>query len=305
MPAVTMTSQWPYALEPGLRAIWNEEMEEYRAMDVIPQLFGIERTNRKVNTSMGISGVSDLSERPEGAPLPMDSRDQLFKTTWTQRSFDKGIPITAEMQRYEEYGDIAREVKQLAMSMFRTRQQHAMDVFAEAFTATELGFDGVPLCSASHPYVPGGTPVQSNVGTTALSYDAVVATIKLMQRFKSSMSKALTVIPDTLIVPVELQDVAGTIRGSLLKPGVADNDNNFVRDQYQLKVIVSPYLSNAADWFLVDSRWARLHNMWVESDAPSVSIDAASATYRTDVFAGHMAYDLGWDDWRFIYGHNV
>lgn len=303
MPIVT--NQWPYALEPGLRAIWNEEMDEYRELDVIPRLYGMEKTNRKVSTSMSLSGVGDFEGRPEGGALPMDSRDQLFKMTWTQQSYDKGIPITAEMQRYEEYREIAREVKGMAMAMFRTRQQHATDTFINAFSASYTGFDGVSLCSASHPDVPGGSDVQGNSGTTALSYDAVVSTIKLMKRFKTSHGKPLTVIPDTLLVPIELDDVAQTIRGSILKPGGSNNDINYVRDEYQLNVVVSPYLTDANNWFLLDSRMARLHNIWLESDAPSVGIDAASATYRTDVFAGHMAYALGWDNWRFIYGHNV
>ena len=301
-----LTDNWGHALEPGIIAVWDEEQSSYvDDMNMLARVYNMRPTDLRTNTVFGIGASSNPTERPEGGPLPKDSREQMFKQQLVQQSIDKGIDITYEMMRFGEYMGISQLVRDESNSFTRKMLVDGWDTFNNAFDATNYpGPDSVALCSATHDLSPTNGNHWSNYGTTALSYDAVINTRKLVKKWTDSRGNLINIMLDTLVVPIELEDIAWTIVNSVNKPGTADNDGNFIRSR-SLTVLASPFLSDANNWFFVDSVKARIHNLWITADPPTFGLDERSSSYLVNTYAGHAMYKLGWSDARWVYGHEV
>jgi len=72
-----------------------------------------------------------------------------------------------------------------------------------------------------------------------------------------------------------------------------------------LKVVVDPYLSDANNWFMIDSVMARQHLLWFNRVLPEIALDPASDFNLVANYRGYMRYSFGWDDARWIFGHAV
>jgi len=300
-----ITDNWGYSLEPNIIKIWDETMDTFQdELASIGLWYDVMATDNKVATIFGIGAVGQIPTRPEGGDLPRDTREQLFKKTFTQGSRDLGVDITEEMIQFNETAEIARRVRDLATGFSRQILRDAYSTLNNAFSSSYLGPDSKELCADDHPTSPTDTTAKDNKGTTALSYDAVVATRQLMMRFTDSRGNEQNVTPDMLIVPIELEATAWTIVESMGRPTTADNDGNFIGST-GLRVLTSRYLSDTNNWFMIDSRFARLQNHWIQSDAPTIALNERASGYRKNTYAGHMMYDYGWSDWRWVYGHEV
>jgi phage major head subunit gpT-like protein len=116
---------------------------------------------------------------------------------------------------------------------------------------TALGFDGVPMFSASHPLNPAG--VQSNnFTTTALSATNFGVVRAAMMAYTGEDGEPLGIMPDTLVVPPQLADLANTIVTAEFGASGASNVQ-----KGQARVLVIPHLANqATTWYLADTSGA-------------------------------------------------
>jgi hypothetical protein len=181
-------------------------------------------------------------------------------------------------------------------------------VFVNSFTATApyLGGDGICLCSASHPTSPSDATVLGNLGTTALSYAAIVATQLLGMQMTADDGTPMPVYYDTIVVPTALRSTVLEVTKGAFVPGGADLTASAIYfSDTPLKVIVDPYLSNAADWWMVDSKQAAMHLLWFWRVRPEITLDPASDFNLVAKYRAYMRYSFGWDDWRWIYGQDV
>jgi len=185
----------------------------------------------------------------------------------------------------------------------RTREEHAANLFNNAFSSG-TGGDGVVLCSDSHPYAPDNATTQSNAGGTALGYDSIIATRKLMRAYTDDRGKLMPINPDTILVPPELEDTASNLWLAQGKPGVADNDINYV-SRITRRVIVWDYLTDSNNWFMIDSVMAKQFLMWFDAVPMEIAMDPTSNFDLEARWRLYMRYSLGWSDWRWVYGHSV
>jgi hypothetical protein len=187
----------------------------------------------------------------------------------------------------------------------RKREKDAAGVFNNAFTASGYnGGDGVSLCDGSHPYSPSNASTQDNEGTTALSYQAIVDTRELMRAFEDDRGELVQVNPDTLLVPPELEEEGFAIMRTMNKVDTADYHANFVASKLT-NLIVWDYLTDANNWFLIDSRLAKLYLNWFDRVPLEFEMDPTSDFRLEARFRGYMRYSYGWSDWRWVYGHTV
>jgi len=110
------------------------------------------------------------------------------------------------------------------------------------------------------------------------------------------------VMPDTLLVPVELEAEARVIVESALKSGADSNDANINRGY---RVLVSRFLSDSNNWFMLDSRMAKLYLNWYWRVKPEFVIDASSEYALKTNFRGYTRYSYGYDLPWWVYGHEV
>jgi phage major head subunit gpT-like protein len=298
---MAISEQWAELLSPGLYEVFRMQVDELAAESRIPNLFRQEGSGRASEAFLGAGGLSDWTEY-EGA-IEYDDMEESFKSTFTHKEYVKGFKVERKLVDDDQYGIIKTRPAELAISAMRTREKHAAGVFNNAF-ASVTGADSVYLCSASHPYSPSNAAVQGNLGTTALSYNAVIDTRKLMREFADDRGELMVVNPDTLLVPPELEDEAWTIVNTMNKPGTGDNDGNFVKSKVR-NVITWDYLTDANNWFMLDLRLAKQFLIWLDRVALEFALDPTSDFRLEARYRGYMRYSYGWSDWRWVYGHNV
>ena len=297
-----ISEQWAELLEPGLRTLFEIQRTALVAESRVPLLFNIQTSNKAAEHNLGIGGFGDWKEYK--GRVEYDQFEKGFQTNYTHIEFIDGFKVARSLVDDDLYNVINPMPRGLAMAGMRKREKDAASVFNNAFSASYVGGDSVALCSASHPYSPSNATVQGNAGTTALSYDAVEATRKLMRAYKDDRGELVPISPDTLVVPPGLEETAWTVFNTVNKPGTANNDGNFVRSKLN-KVIVWDYLSDTNNWFMIDSMLAKMYLNWYDRVPMEFAMDPTSDFSLEARFRGYMRYSYGWDDWRWIYGHNV
>lgn len=308
MATPMISVQWPRFVLPIIRREWYEKMQAVSSPAM--QFFGIESSKASVEYSQGI-GAFDLvpeynSATAEGMPgaIEYDDFSKLHEQTFTHKEYAKGVAIERKLWDDDQKGLIKRKAQNLGLAFGTTRASHASSVFNNAFSGSYVGADDVALCSASHPISDGATDVFSNAGSTALSYDAVVATLIAGHSFNDDRANPMPTLFNILYVPIALQATAYEITKALAKPGTADNDANFLSSA-GLQVVVDPYLSDTNNWFMLDNAQAKMHLLWFNRVLPEVTLDPSSDFNLVAKYRGYMRYSFGWDNARWIYGHEV
>lgn len=302
-----ITEQWPRFVLPIIRKEWDQSMNAVNSP--LMSIIGVETSQSSVEYSQGVGTFglvpeynSATAEGPGGA-IEYDTFSPLYEATFTHKEYAKGVAIERKLWDDNRTGQIRRKAQSLGHAFGTTRAYHASSILNNAF-ATVTGPDAVYLCSASHKTNVNDATAISNLGTTALSYAAVVATLLAGANLKDDRSMPMPSVFDILYVPTALEATAYEIVNAMQKPGSADYNGNFVGSK-GLKVVVDPYLSDANNWFMIDSAQAKMHCLWFDRVAPEISMDPTSDFNLVAKYRGYMRYSFGWDDFRFIYGHNV
>jgi phage major head subunit gpT-like protein len=290
------------ALGSVLRSVFMEQMTavaDTGANDVL-SLYNILTSARAREINQGMGGFGNVPEYQ--GTLEYSAFELLYQNAYTHKEYAQGLAIERKLIDDDEYGAMAQRARLLGMAFDRTVYTHAASLFNNAFSASFLGGDAVALCSASHPRSASQSATQSNAGTTALSHDAVVTTRIAMMKYTDSEGSPLNINPDVLLVPIDLEPTARVIVGSQQRSGSANNDAN-VNGTY--RVVGSRYLTDANNWFLIDSQMAKMYLNWFWRVQPEFAEDPTSDYSLVAKYRGYARWSYGWDHWAWIYGHNV
>ncbi len=283
-----------------------------RRSSMIPSLYRMENSERAYEDHIGVGQLSSRGWSFEkSGRVQYDAPDKGFKTTFTHVEFAKGFLVQRKLIEDNLTQLVFDRAENLGDAAFRQREKSAANLFANAFTASGTdadGFaialaDGGALCSATHKSNDAGSgSTQSNTGTTAFSKTAVADTRQLMLAFTDDVDDVLDVIPDALLVPPELEDTALEITKSVLDPNSANNAVNPQAGRF--RTIVWHYLTDANNWFMLDSGRMKRDLIWYErvpvEFAREQDFDTLQAKFRA-----YMRYSRAARDWRWVYGHAV
>lgn len=166
------------------------------------------------------------------------------KTAAEVFEFDRDIPIP---QRYQEasahWGTVDSWVEQLGIRGRTSRDKHAFRYsYGDAFSGVTTP-EGVALISNSHIALSGDTV--DNLETGAASPDNVAVLIRRLRLMRAQDGDLASYHADGLLGPSALHDDLMVITRSELKPGVTDNDRNYISMVYPgLVVGASEYLDS-------------------------------------------------------------
>jgi phage major head subunit gpT-like protein len=295
---VIASENFGYLLDPGLRKIF---VDEYALPEgQIDNLFGMEKSNKATEYDLGIGGMGDLAEFD--GTIEYDDFRQQYRTSYTHKEWVKGIKIERKLVDDDLYSVINKRPMQLALVAKRTKEKHGASVFNNAFnTSVFSGGDTYSLCASGHTRV-GTSDTNSNTGSTALSATAVEATRLLMRGFTDETGNLLIARGDTLLVPPALEEAAWEIVNASGKMDTADNNPNFNKGKY--KIIVWDYLTDSNNWFMIDSRMAKMYLKWFNRIPVEFNKDKDFDTYIAK-WSVYTRYSYGFSDWTWIYGHEV
>lgn len=298
---------WGVLLEPGLRSVFETTRAPLIAESRVPLLYNVLSSSKYQEHDQGLGGMSDWNEY--NGDIEYDETALGWKTTYTHVEYAKGIAIERALWDDEQYNVINTRVRLLALTAQRTREKHAASVFNNAFSSSYTGGDSKALCATDHPYSPTNSTTHGNKGTTALSYDAVIATRQLMRAFVDDTGEMVPIMPDTLLVPPELEETAFYVTRAINQPSEGSttsepNVPNYVRSK-GINVVVWDYLTDANNWFLIDSSLGKQFLNWFDRVPLEFASDPNSDYRLMARFRGYMRYSYGFSDWRWIYGHEV
>lgn len=293
-----ISENWSKLLEPGLRKIFDQIYKEQPSM--IPVLYSIQKSSKAKETDLEAGDGLDFA--PMNGTIPYDDMGEGYTTEYTHAEYARGFKIERKLVDDDQYNIINKRPRLLAISAARRREKDAASVFNNAFNASIVGGDGVCLCNAAHPSKNGGAN-QSNVGALALTPVNLEATRRLMTKFRSDRDGIISVQPDMLLLPLELEEIGYEIINSKGKVDTAQNNVNFHYGRYKMAVWPN-YLTSASNWFLIDSTLMKQFLLWFNRIPVEFMRDSEFDT-QVAKFAGYMRYSNGYSGWRWIYGNQV
>jgi phage major head subunit gpT-like protein len=297
--ATINSSSFAKALWPGINTwygqTYDEWPEEYKA------LFDQEGSDRAYEEDVGTTGFGLASAKPEGQAITYDDESQAYTTRYTHVVYALGFIITREIYEDDQYDVVGkRRAQGLAFSMRQTKEIVAANVYNRFTTAGYTGGDGVVLGSASHPNKAGGT--WSNILATAadLSEASLEQACIDIMKFTNDRGLKIKVVPESLIIPVDLAFEARRILGSDGRVSTADNDLNALKSFGTFgNVVVNHYLTDTSQWFIrtnVQNGMKCFERRAMEFGMDN-DFDTENAKYKAS-----ERYSFGWTDPRGIFG---
>lgn len=305
MPSPSISENFADLLDPRFQRIFHEQ---YRQLpDMLPKLFNFEKDNGR--DSMKWSSVGAFGDWSEfTGTVAYDDINQGYDTTGTHIEFASGFQVRRKLFMDDQYNIMDARPRGLATAYQRTRQKHGARVFNNAFSTDSYFYnnsEGVALCSDSHTTTASGTSTAAgfdNLVTTALTAVALNSAVIQMRNFRDDRANRMTVIPNAILIPVDLREEGFEIVKSQGKVDTAENNRNIHFEQFD--VIEWEYLTDSNNWFLMDSMNRAQMLQWVDrvkmEFAMAEDIDTLVAKWR-----GYARYMNAWTDWRFILGASV
>lgn len=293
--------KWVNALDPTFRAIFNETENDFVPM--YDKIFHVLNSTKAFEKDTALSGIGQLEEVPELGAIPYEDATPGWDVTYVHKKFGKGRMVSQEMIDDDKINMIMKLPKSLANSKARTKEQSAADIFNFGFVAGGGGLaafrggDSQALFSTAHTNRQG-TITQSNKITTPLSQASLQAVVTAMKKRKDSKGQIIGFMPDTLLVPTELEFTARVILESTQVLGNNNNDVNPIKGA--LNLIVWPFLTSSTAWFVLDSKAHEL-NWFNRTDkgvqGPSWDFDNEAAKWKAVA-----RWSVGFSDWLGVYG---
>ena len=289
-------------LLPGLNALFGLEYATYGQQH--KEIYETESSERSFEEETKLSGFSAAPVKNEGTSIAYDNAQEAFTARYNHETIALGFSLTEEAIEDNLYDSLsARYTKALARAMAYTKQVKAAAVLNNGFTnsAAYYGGDGVPLFSASHPLVSGGT--NSNIPSTPadLNETSLEAAVIQIAAWTDERSLLIAAKPKKLVVPPSLQFVATRLLETELRVGTADNDINAIKNNGSVSegYTVNNFLTDTNAWFLTtDVPNGMKHFVRTPlSNSMDGDFDTGNVRYKS-----RERYSFGWSDPLGMYG---
>lgn len=223
-----------------LPAIWR------KVVDVKP-------SKRKFERVLSVTGVGDIPEKGEGAPYIA----QVIRPGWSKdfihTEFGAMFEVTQTALEDDQYDQLAQNARWFMFASRVVEEKRAAILYNNGFT-TEQSPDGVSIFNSAHVLKGGGTARNIPATTADLSATSLEqALIDLQTETKVEAGQLVAPATSLLLHVTPANEFnAHRLINSQLRPGVADNDVNALKER-NWTVVVNPYLTDADAWFLQDA----------------------------------------------------
>lgn len=212
---------------------------------------------------------------------------------WTRRLMDDDLTGIMRGDRYRKMVD----------SSIVTRQVHGARLWNFANSNDTYFYsrsEGLPIASNSHTTRSDGVSTATgfdNLSTAELSPTSFRANRQQMRRFANDQGYIANVIPDAIVVPIELEQRAMEI---LYSPGDPDNARRTMNpEQNAAEIIVPLHMSDANNWGLVNKMLMKENCIWFDHTKPDFNSIIDFETYQLKV-SGYGRWSCLVLDWRWL-----
>ena len=289
-------------LLPGLNALFGLEYKRYG--EEHKEVYETETSERSFEEETKLSGFSAAPVKNEGNAIAYDNAQEAWTARYTHETIALGFSLTEEAVEDNLYDTLsARYTKALARAMAYTKQVKAANVLNNGFNTSGSynGGDGVPLFSASHPLVTGGT--NSNIPTTPadLNETSLEAAVIQIAAWTDERGLLIAAKPAKLIIPPALQFVDTRLLETELRVGTADNDVNALKNNGSIPegYAINHFLTDTNAWFLTTDVPNGMKHFVRSPLGTSMDGDFDTGNVR---YKARERYSFGWSDPLGMYG---
>ena len=272
--------------------------EEYFSGDfLVPLLYSMRGSMSRRERGASLGGLGKFQAKTETGSIPEGTITEQFTKTLVQSEFGLKLPISRMVVDFNEWGFLQEVGVELGASAAYTMEDDGMALFRDVPTgATYTAEDGLSIANDAHLNVDGGNSQDNKLANT-FSMAGIKATHIALRKLKNYDGLQLSINPDELIVPVDLEEDAFETIKSVLRPDVATNAQNFYQGRYAL--YVSPLLTDTTDWGMMDSRRRARNLLWYQSAALEIAGEGNLDNHSRKI-GGYDREAHGCRDWRWI-----
>lgn len=298
-------SDTPRLLEAGLKTVFFEAYDA--AIGDWERISTVVPSEQDSETYAWLGSVPGMREfKDERMPAGLLEHEYTIKN----KTWEASIAVDRAAIEDDLYGQIKLRVQGLAREAKRHIDELVFSMLGKGFTT--VCHDGQYFFDTDHSEGESGT--QSNKGTAALSASALQSAITAMSKFKDDKGKLLGIIPDVLVVPPDLQWTAlellnSTYYPELIAAGAGEQKLSTNPLKGRLDLIVSPYLTDTDNWFLLATKWV-VKPVIFQSRVP-VEFAALESTSENGfmrdqfIYGVRARYNVGFGLWQTAYGSIV
>jgi phage major head subunit gpT-like protein len=273
--------------------------------DRVGDFYGIEPSKDSFEKWSQVGAISDFPQFT--GTVVYQSQSQGYDTIVTHLEWANGFQIERKLYDDDRHGIWERKPSNLAQAYNRTKQSHAARLFNNAFSVDTMFYvnsEAVALCSDSHTTTSGASTANGfdNLTTASLSAVSVGSLRTQMRGFRGDIAERISVMPNKIVVPIDLQDRAMEIVKSSQQPDTANNNVNPQSGRYEL--IDWEYLTDTNNWFMIDDKMMKQWAVWFTriplEFGQAEEFDTFVAKWRA-----YCRYATGVFNWRFIAGSQV
>jgi hypothetical protein len=281
-------------LLPGLNALFGLEYARYG--EEHKEIFETETSERSFEEETKLSGFSAAPVKNEGSAIAYDNAQEVFTARYNHETIALGFSLTEEAIEDNLYDSLSsRYTKSLARAMAYTKQTKGAAVLNNGFDTGFPGGDGVPLFSASHPTVSGGS--NSNIPTTAadLNETSLEAAVIQIAAWVDERGLLIAAKPRKLVIPPASMFIATRLLETDLRVGTADNDINALKNNGSIPegYTVNHFLTDPDAWFLTTDVPNGMKHFVRTPLANSMDGDFDTGNVR---YKSRERYSFGWSD---------
>lgn len=292
-------------LDARFRRIFDERFTN--VPEIISKYFNVMQQQYQVDRFGELGTFGDM--QPFEGAVHYDEIYQGYETTVETIEFTNGFQIDRKLRDDALFSKMEQKPKALADSLYRTRQQHAVRLFTNAFSVDNYFYnngEGVAMCSNSHTTTSGASTATGfdNYVTTSLNAVSLAAARVQMVNFRGDRAQKINVSPSMLVVPEQgsMHETAWEILNSKGKVDTANNNESYLKGMFTLNSEL--WLEDANNWFLIDGKMMKENQIWLEKvrgEFENVEdFDSIIMKYR--VYGRHGNCHVGW---RHIVGAEV
>ena len=302
---MTMRStNWADALDP--RFIEFFDAEYTNIPDYLEKFYPVKKGKLQTERVSQAGALPDMGQFT--GSITYNDASQGYDSLFTPLEFAQGIQVERRLVDDDQQDIIMNKPKQLAQTVRRRRETDAARFLNNMFSVDTFFYENteaVALSSNSHTTTSGASTATGfdNYVTTAMSATAVQALRIQMLKHRNDQGQVISINPDMLVHPIDLEENAYEIVKSQGKLDVATNNVNFNEGRYKLASWIR--FTDTNNWAMVDSelmkRWGLCWFDRVKGEFAMVEdFDTLTGKWRA-----YCRWAGGHKDWRWFSGAEV
>ncbi len=296
--AALYSSDFPNMIGEALSIVFQNEYG--RPLNNDWMQFCTEMNSTKAAEKYGFLGANPSMREFTDERQPTGFQENAFMIP--NKKYESTISVKVDALEDDQYGQIKLQAMKLGESARQYKEQCAYTVLHSGDTSTYgLCYDGNEFFDAHHKEGTYYTTEQSNIGNSTLSQTSLSAARSAMRKFRDDRGNKLNIVPDTLIVPIELEDTAI----QLTKSATVDASGNINVNQNRYKILVDPYLDDADAWILAKTNGVMrplIYQNRQETVFQALEGSSETGFMRDEYLYGvKTRFAFGYGDWRNAY----